>query len=513
MPEGGAEAKMGMGAVGRWMTPARWQMVPLWGCVALLCAVVLGVHAHKYPDFSGFFAGVDQRWYLESARAYYANDFAPAHHHYLPLYALIASPFVFWTPWQPFMWPDLLFLVLSLWFFVKIGKRLAPGWPPGVVAACFVIAVMSGRTALAVWVVPWSTTGSAMFAFAAVLATLKFAERPSGNLAWWAATTAVFMAGFRPSDAAVMIACCAPYAVWGLCRSGAGWRVWGRSAAGALTGALFSGWLVFSAYSRVHGHSASEYVTAAASIGFEWRLLAMRWVMIVLGARPLLPEGVGMAVAWPWIAPGCAGLVLAVMMARRRGGAGVLVATVVVVHWCLYLCYRDLQPYGLWRFYNVHYFKWTFPFLVLWAAQVAAALYRRETRVPAMVACGLAAMLFVWRPVLRDPVRSAVVMRDSGLVLPPGALRLDRAVALPVQGSWAHLYFDPSTVDADGRAFVNTADFKVLPVGADSLLTPLRELPRGESVFHPLPGARVDLTQPLVVWRQGLEFGLPVVGR
>jgi hypothetical protein len=206
-------------------------------------------------------------------------------------------------------------------------------------------------------------------------------------------------------------------------------------------------------------------------------------------------------------------LVLAVMMARRRGGAGVLVATVVVVHWCLYLCYRDLQPYGLWRFYNVHYFKWTFPFLVLWAAQVAAALYRRETRVPAMVACGLAAMLFVWRPVLRDPVRSAVVMRDSGLVLPPGALRLDRAVALPVQGSWAHLYFDPSTVDADGRAFVNTADFKVLPVGADSLLTPLRELPRGESVFHPLPGARVDLTQPLVVWRQGLEFGLPVVGR
>ena len=480
-------------------------------CATVLTLVTLAIHAEKYPNFASFWTGTDQYRYLLAAQAWANGNLDPANHHYLPYYPLLGAAFARLTPWQPFLLPDLACLLASLALFQRIASRLVPAWPPAAAALCFTVAILSGRTAIAIWVVPWSTTGSAPFQFAALLLALRFAERPGPARAALLGLSVAAVAGFRPSDAVVLLGTGAPWAAWALLRARSPWRLWAASLAAGMAGVLLGALPAALAHLAVFGLHAGPYVGGSAAIGLEWRLLPMRWVMIVVGPRPLLPEGTGLAASLPWVAPGLAGLMLALFTTARRNPATVLVAATLALHWALYLAYRDLQPYGLWRFYNVHYFKWTFPFVVLWAAELLVALARRPHRRAAIAACLATALTLAWRPVLRDRTPQAAQPLGHTIALPDGALRLDRAVELHLAGTWNSLYFGDFTLLAGGRTFQDTTDFKTLPTPGGVLILPLRPLPAGAATLtwpdDVAPGAAPILTTA----RQAIVFGLPCV--
>jgi hypothetical protein len=457
-------------------------------CAMLLSLVVLGIHAHKYPDFSGFYAGLDQHRYLLDAQGWAHVDLAPALHYYLPYYALLAAPFVWLTPFQPFMLPDLVCLVACLLLFVRIGRRLAPDWPPALPALCFLVAVLGGRSCLAIWVVPWSSTGAAPLQFGAVLLGLRFAEAPSASRAAALGLVIGVLAGFRPSDAVVQGLACGCVAVAVLARRRPAWPHGLFCAASAIAGAMLGILPAVVAHLMVFGTASGPYLVKSAALGFAWTLLPLRWVMLVVTPQPLLPEGTGIARALLWVAPGIAGMALAVLPRRWRDGAqpgmpAVLAALAVTLHWACYLAYRDLHAYGMWRYYNIHYFKWTFPFLVLWAAQLGVALWRRPSRARALGLCGATLLLFIWRPVARNPVRVSLNPAPGGLALAavPG---LRQAIWLPLQGNWEAIYGGIFTLHEAGRDFSDVIDFKMLPVPGGAVLMPVRDLPAGPAVLE-----------------------------
>jgi hypothetical protein len=482
-------------------------------CALVLAAAVLCTHAGKYPHFAGFWAGVDQQRYLEAARAWSVLDLSPSRHHYLPLYPLMAAPFVWLTPWQPFMVPDLLCLLVSLLLFVRIGARLAPGWPGSVAALCFVLAVMGSKTLLGLWIVPWSSTGSAPFQFAAVLLALRFGERPGADRAGALGLAIAMIAGVRPSDAAVLLATCGPYAAVALLRRRACPRHW-MAVLATGGGACAAGILgIFLLHSFIYGLSPSPYIAESASIGFEWRLLPIRWVMLAIDPRPLLPEGSGMVVHLPWLIPGIAGLLLATVPRRGASTAPAwLAAATVVVHWAAYLAYRDMHAYGLWRFTNIHYFKWTFPFLVLWAVQFAVAIIGKRSRAGACVALAFAMLLFTWRPILRKPAEIPLQLWNGAISL-PRAPRTDEALLLPIAGDspqlWTTIYFAPTHLDVAGRDYITKRDTKLLPVPGGALLIALRQLPDGPAALSLPPEILIDTKQPAHLFRQAIVLGVP----
>lgn len=478
-------------------------------CALALCAATLGVHAAKYPNFASFWVGVDQQRYLEAARAWAQGDFSPARHHYLPLYPLLGAAFIWLTPWQPFMLPDLACLLAAMAIFIRIGRRLSTSMPASGLAICFVAGVLSGRTDAAIWTVPWSTTGSAPFQFAAVLAALRFGERPTAGRAGLIGLAIALTAGFRPSDAAVLAAACGLFAAWVLLRDRTAIGRAAILAAGGVLGLCIGLAPSVVAHIAIFGLSPGPYVSQSAGIGFEWRLLPMRWVMLVIGTRPMLPEGAGLAFGLPWVATGIAGMLLGLASAARRSPAMFLAAGVLSLHWALYLAYRDLQPYGLWRFYNIHYFKWTFPFLALWTAQLLAALSARHSRGPAL-AVGLATLLLLaWRPVLRTPASFAPAQTGHALPLPADASLLLHATFLPLTGSWNDLYFSRTTWTLAGHDFRNTEDFKLLPVPGGAILLPLRLLPHVAGALQLPADIQAISGGSATVFRQAIVFGLP----
>ncbi len=494
-----------------WLARPRRPAFDAWvvaGCAVLLVAIPLAIHVHKYPDFSSFWTGIDQRRYLDSARAWSQLDLSPERHHYLPMYPLLGAAFVWLTPWQPFLVPDVVCLVTSLLLFVRIGRRLAPGWPGNAFALCFMLATMGGRVLVAIWVVPWSTTGSAPCQFAAVLLALRFGERPSLRRAAALGVMLGLVAGFRPSDAAVLALCCGVFALVALTRLRGPGGSWPSMLGAGVLGVSIGLLPAMVAYLAVFGWEPGAYLHKSAAIGFEWRLVPLRWIMLVADPRPLLPEGRGMAEVLPWVLPGLGGLLLGLMpRAGHRIAPAALAGGVVALHWATYLAYRDLQPYGLWRFYNVHYFKWTFPFLVLWAAQLIANLARRE-RGRAVLALAAAALCLCWRPEAVHRVPFSVGEPGTSLILPLDFGRVDQIAWLPLQGDWTELYFGEFTLTTLSGELANTFDFKILPVPGSAVLMPLR--PFAGPATLSIPGdVRMQPGRSGAIAQIRLRFGLP----
>src|SRR5207244_3818861 len=133
----------------------------------------------------------------------------------------------------------------------------------------------------------------------------------------------------------------------------------------AIAGSIVGPLLFFHFNSVVFGSPFGGYMQAAGAGGFFPADLAEKFVSIWLDGFTLYGEpNAGLVERYPWLLLSLAGLVWALM---RGDGPLRSVALAIVLLFVLYLPYGDLLPNGLWRYLNIHYFKWTFPFLALFA--------------------------------------------------------------------------------------------------------------------------------------------------
>jgi hypothetical protein len=491
-----------------------WRRIwpPLLRCAVPFAALVVALRqlqedARIYPDWLGW---ADQGHYMDSARAWAALNFDPSQHNYPPGYALMAAPWVYITPANPFLVPDLLLTLASLVLFVRICRRLAPDLPHAGAAAalCFVIATVPGQRYADMWAEPWTTTAAAPFLLFCLLMALNYRETLNRRALFALGLAAGLGAMVRPSDAALLYGVCAIYCVLAAARLG----VRRLMEDGAIIGGAFVlGLIPFAtAHLLIHGLSAGNYIGGSASRGLEWRLIPLRWVTLAVGPRPLLPQGVGMAVVFPWLLPGIGGMVLSVFARRRPASfANCLVAAAICLYWLLYLSYRDLHAYGLWRYGNVHYFKWTLLFLAFWAFLLGRALILPGNRMPAMAALAAALGLFCWRPVFVPDAYGREATDTSEAAVPFGLSPINRAFLLQAQGASTNLYFGPSVLRIGGQSFSNQHDIKMFPDGPNLLMMPLRVLPAGAGQLTVAPGVFLTREAAWVAGTTSLQFGVP----
>ena len=441
------------------------------------------------------------------AQAWSQGDSNGGLHHYLPGYGLSGALFMHILPWQPFLIPDLISYIACLGFFCLIARCLVPDHVVWRFAAplIFGASTLGTATLRSVWLVPWSTTGSAPFQFAALLAAVYAARAPSFRRMAVLGAALGACAGFRPADAAVLLVCCTGYVAYETQREFAVlWRHLVALGVGLLAGAL--PWLAV--HVAAHGLSLGAYLGRMSAVGFEWRLLALRWVQIGIDARPVLADGPGILGAYPWVAVGIAGALFGAIFRGPTRSAWRLIAASIALHWMLYLCYRDLYAEGLWRYFNVHYFKWSFPFLALAAVRLCWALVQVKERKMALASVGGLLVLMLWRPALRIDTSSGT--GDAAHpAIQTDLSSLDNATVLPISGLWQSIYFSNSDLTGNGVTFRSQIDFKLLPYRNGALLIPLRELAG--------PPLALGLGSKLT-WRPGEEahsavqeirFGLP----
>jgi hypothetical protein len=403
---------------------------------------------HAYP--LGWWGWWDQSQYIASARALRALDFSPGLNWFPLGYSLLAAPFTGWLPMHPFFFVDLAALLIAYAAFLLFARELDVASPWS--AAIFVLTAMGDPRLARTWAEPWNTTVSAalIWTLLAVAALQLAAPAPDRNRQRTVrlAVLGVLLAALplvRPTDALFSVICGCVVA------GNEAWRRQLRLRDTAVV--LLAGSAMVLPYGllylRIYGWHESAYVVVSQKLGFVFSQLPWKAYVLLVDPHPWFPYGVGLLGRCPWIALAIAGVVPATMGLRghARLSLGLFVAC-MLAYVTLFFSFIDLLPSGLWRYENVHYFKWCFPGLGLFAWFLLRELFagRRRIAVASLVVT-----------VLALSIRIAAV--------PVGGEGPARMVQFPgLRIPWAQSYFNTTAALKDSRGELASINgIRILP--------------------------------------------------
>lgn len=467
------------------------------GAVFLYTRNYLTISVRPSGQHLGWWAWWDQSQYLASAKALAHLDFSPAHNLYPLAYSLLAAPFTYIFPQQPFVLVDLAGLLGAYAGFLVVARSLQVGLIFAI--PIFLLTIFTDPWVAAVWVEPWNTTLSAALIWGALATAAVILQRPANLpprlrtiLLLGVLTGALPLA--RPTDAllsAIILA-------WtGTILAHRGW-LRPRLAATLLLGAV----IVVAPYAllhlRIYGPHPSYYELAESGAGFTPSWIGWKLYEIIIASRPWYPGGVSMLQRFPWLLLSFAGLLL-LMFRSARSRQGVppepplrgLLAACIIATWLIFIAYIDTLPTSLWRYNNIHYFKWTFPGLGLFAFWLGQNLIRKNTRLAAAAALALVTLVSAIRLV---PV-------------PAQASQLAAMVQLPgPQLAWENIYLKSWQVTDVNGLIARPLSVRVIPDSQGVRLLPQRHEFDGQVVWVNQPDRQVA---PEIRWAATIRLGYP----
>jgi len=451
---------------------------------------------------------LDQSLYYTSTLAFAHGDLTPARHWYPLVYSLLAVPALPILPHNPYLLLDALCVgtvvecVLRVAALFDIGRRAALLL---FLATSFLYPGLQNA-----WLEPWTSTLSAAFIWILIARTgqiLVNAEPLRARGAAVLGAVGALIPLTRPADAVIVLVIGAWLSASLAARRGLGIRIVGA----AVLGAAFPLAVYALLYLAIYGVQATEYTRGSLQIGLSFSDIGWKATVLYLDPQPWFPESDGMLRWMPWLLLGLAGGGVAVLRAPRAMRGYVAMLLVAMTAYVLVLtAYIDLVPSGLWRFGNIHYFKWIFPLLGLLGWQFV----RDAKRQPGTSAAVLAAIVSV------TCARFDAVPASAQ----EPARRVDFRAPPAVVDNWSHVYFAQSVV-IDGRRVRRTyLAYRQVPDGAIVRVIALRRdfaspvawygagLPRVTGVIVTDPTAILAGTwpaAPIARWKARLGWGAP----
>ena len=197
---------------------------------------------------------------------------------------------------------------------------------------------------------------------------------------------------------------------------------------------------------------------------------------------------------FPWLLLSIAGMIALPWIARGRVlGLLAILAAMIAGHCVLFFAYVDLLPSGLWRYHNIHYFKWVLPGAALIGFVFLRALLTDRRRPAGIV---LAVVLLI-SAVRLDPRRTDD-MHAAWMVQVPGP-----------RPSIGESYYGHFALADESGPLVMMRDYRAMPDGQGWRLIALSRPFRGQLVaIGPGPWPIGSLPGQ-IRWRLVIRPGLP----
>jgi len=443
----------------------------------------------EYP--LGWWGWFDQGQYLKAAQAFLHGGLTADNHNYPPLYPAVGAIFLKWSSGHPYFLPDLLCWLWFVFVFIRFADRYVPRWS-SLVLLCG--ATIVNHEILENYVIPWTSTLSMALLATGILGLVWLQDAREGKrkqISGWQVfivpVSLGLLAPTRPVDAVVG-------GVLGLVLLIGYWRERRNAAvdlpapgrALPLAGIGFAiGPTTYFVFNKVvFGNPLGGYIQSQRANGFFPADLPEKFISLWLDGKTLYGENnAGLTEHYPWLFLSLAGLVWALL----RGDALLRVAALAIgLLFALYMPYGDLLPINLWRYKAIHYFKWTFPFLALFAwllvKQALEGWRRREGWV-------FPVALLVAIPALLLSLHLAINVKPVRVISEPGqAIRFelpDSAVDFidikGLSGPLPVVDLGESRILLDGRELRRFRDYRLRPKESELRLLFLRPV-AGRSV-------------------------------
>ncbi len=386
----------------------------------------------------------DQAYYYRSTLAFAHGDLSADAHWYPLLYPLAAVPWLPLFPDNPYLPLDLICAGASAQAVVSIGRRLGVVAP---VAFALFVATSFLPPMQESWFRPWTSTLSTALILTLIARAGELmvppGEAPTARRLVALGALAALVALARPADAAV------PFAIgMGLLLS---IRLERRALAAAAIGAGVPLLLYGALHLAIYGPRASDYMRLQAAIGANFADLGWRATTLFLDPAPWFPGSAGLLRALPWVVIGLAGALFLIGAPSERPARRFVAAIAVAMAacCCVLAAYVELLPTGLWRYDNIHYFKWMLPLLALFGW----ALATRGIQAPRTAIAAIAAVLLVTGFHFDAvPARPAEAARRIDFAPPAGA-------------TWGSVYFASSAIRDGGAVRRNIYGYRQIAAG------------------------------------------------
>ena len=485
--------------------------------LALLAAAFLVAHSFlpnaPSPPWRNWW---DQSRYMEAAKAWSELDLSAARHWYPPGYSLLGSLFQHVTTDQ-FLLPNLACLILSQIACACLARRMFPGWANAGLAgaATFLVTSIGTFKGMDAWLVPWTSTPATAATLLSLVAALRLAETPNLPRALIAGTAIGAITLFRPGDALPPAIAASLIVAPRLLSIGLRRAVW--VAAGSVVSAAAVCALGLGLIAATSGFGPGTYYEFSSKLGFEFGLVPSRWVTLVVSGNPLY-DGVGtirnisgqhagLAQFFPWIILGVGGMA-ACLASLRLFAVHVLLGVWLVLHMALMLSYRDLHMFGLWLFWNYHYFKPALPVFGLFGIALYMALADRKIALRSGIAAVAAITLaFGWRAEL-VPTGALPAPATASRIPLPSLDHLDDAAIVPATLAWPDTGADAQSLFVGSKQYANLFAFRLYRREHDVMIWPLRRLAPGDGVLH-ATGLSLAQGMPVVKAERRISFAMP----
>lgn len=421
--------------VGRNLTPLVQALL-----IAAVYLLFFFITHEKIPDDATVYwhGWADQDRYRDSILAFARLDFSPGQHWYPLGYPLLAAPLSFLPLWLDLTLLSLGCLYAAYWGFTRVTDRLGIGRLLAVIL--FLASTVAYPRLGEHWITPWTTTLSAALMWQALGRAIQWQDNPAPRRGFILGLILGAIPVTRPADLAVA-AIIAAYVLIGAVT---------RRRAGALWPIIVGGMLVIAVFLLLHlatyGWALSDYMRLSSEYGLNFRQLGWKVYLILVEPKPWFPDGHGLLRACPWLIVGAAGMIVALLPGQALRPMMALLVAVATVYTAITLCYVDLLPSGLWRYGNVHYFKWLFPLFALFAVQFCRSIRRRS------VACAAALLGLLLLSAIRL-VPSAAGPDDPARVL----------LFPTVKSEFSHVYMAHSIIRDKSGTLRNFYEYHQVP--------------------------------------------------
>lgn len=489
-----------------------WFRRPFFVLLAALAAYYLVCYALSDERPGGAFLGwrgwADQGEYLKSIRAFASGNWDPSQYLYPPLYALASAPFWPLLHWHATLVPDLVFFLIAFGTVLAVSRRFYGSVLP--VMVCVALFAFAPIMSIKQWVIPWTSSASAALASMLILfyARSEAAAEPFRLTSRrdWILFALCFLAYgalamTRPLDTVVWL----PFALalflrtaWATvtAASGAGRRILILLAIGALAaGAALvcvTGYLGFN--ERMFGTLFGPY--AASTLGHGYfadripeRLFSFLWDSGAAFAEP----GHALFQRFPLFGP-----ILAVCLVTLLTTTDLrfwIIAT-AFLNFLIYLPYGDLLPNGFFRYYNLHYFKWAYPWLaVIAVGQVVSwtrsSFGKRRGWAPLLAA---ALVTLIGWALRIEPVNltlaSDLRTTDHAIAVVAPHPRQVEFIDIPnASGGFTTVYQGSHKLWIDGREVL---DFRLLPTASGVRVLLLEPQVMSLALLRPDPAIKIE---------------------
>ena len=457
----------------------------------------------------GWYGWADQGEYLKSIAAFAVGNLDAGQHHYPPLYALLAAPFYHVMPTHPNFVPDLMFFVFYIYALLKIashfyGAVLAP-------AVIAVICIAAPLLTIDQWVIPWTTSLQAALFSALFLIFFRFERSRSAFILTSRGDHFAYGAFFlcygallptRPLDFVVAF----PLAVLlfakvTLATMSAAPSSRRRKLIIVLIGlpvisgvpfvALYFGFnlIVFKNLFGGYANTISEFrydfttiLEKAYSIFLDSGAMYGETRQALFEKIPLL--GIASAI--------CVITAIAYRDIRRW------IIVIAAVHVLLYLPYGDLLPTGVFRYYNLHYFKWMYLWIFVIAigqAMIWVRNFQKEAGWKPLAAAGALILIVGNVSLVPTQVTAIADVRDPEKntlsVLMSQPRDVDFIDINGLSGGFTDFYFGNHLAVLDATQQVRRREFRLLPIPNGARLLFSRPSQISNLMLAPDPGVKV----------------------